>query len=120
VFREREASSVSVLRVLRGGRGARGSPSPPWLLRWGQLNACVGRARTGAVSRIYAPRATAPAPYRARGTSGAALAVHTVLPFAFSFEARVLLATRHARGPGAALTRAWIGGCGFENQASVL
>ena len=50
-------------------------------------------------------------------TSGAALAVHTVLPFAFSFEARVLLATRHPRGAGTALTSAWIGSCGLSTNS---
>ena len=117
MFREREASSGSVLRVLRGGRGARGSPSPSRLLRWGQLNTCAGRAEDASrCSDLCAARDCARALPCAR-TSGAALAVHTVLPFAFSFEARVLRAPRHARGPETALTRAWIGRCGLSTNS---
>ena len=54
MFREREASSVCVLRVVLGGRRALRQPLAYRAVCFGQLNRCVGLLGTGAVSRIYA------------------------------------------------------------------
>ena len=113
MFREREASSVSVLRVLRGGRGARGSASPSRLLRWGQLNACVGRAEDGSrFSDLCAARDCARALPCARYVRCRSQC-HCFCPLPSVFD-RAFCSRRAARGVrGTALTSAWIGSWGF-------
>ena len=108
MFREREASSVSVLRVLLGGRGALRQPLAGLAVALGAADYVRGACR-GREPLLGSMRRARLRPRRiVRAARPVPLALPTVLPFAFSFEPRFLLAPRHARGAGAALTRAWI------------